>query len=96
METRANYVLIGLFTLAVIVGAFSFVYWFSNNSGPGVRTAYRVVFQGPIADALTHVGQIAKMRRIAGAPIRSENYFQAEIAAGHGGPEQPKARVEWD
>jgi len=53
METRANYVLIGLFTLAVIVGAFSFVYWFSNNSGPGVRTAYRVVFQGPIAGLRT-------------------------------------------
>jgi len=54
------------------------------------------IFQGPIADALTHVGQIAMMRRIAGAPIRSENYFKAEITAGRVGPEQPKPRVEWD
>ena len=53
METRANYVLIGLFTLAVIVGAFSFVYWFSNNSTGTVRTSYRVVFQGPIAGLRT-------------------------------------------
>ena len=54
------------------------------------------IFQGPIADALTHVGQIAMMRRIAGAPIRSENYFKAEITPGRVGPEQPKPRVEWD
>src|SRR6185436_266647 len=53
METRANYVLIGLFTLAVIVGAFSFVYWFSNNSTGTVRTSYRVIFQGPIAGLRT-------------------------------------------
>lgn len=53
METRANYVLIGLFTLAVIVGAFSFVYWFSNNSSGTTRISYRVVFQGPIAGLRT-------------------------------------------
>ena len=47
METRANYILIGLFTLAVVVGAFGFVYWFTNTSGAGLRTTYRVVFQGP-------------------------------------------------
>ena len=43
------------------------------------------LFQGPIADALTHVGQIAILRRIAGAPIRGENYFKAEIVAGRVG-----------
>jgi hypothetical protein len=40
------------------------------------------LFQGPIADALTHVGQIAMLRRLAGAPVRGENYFRADIAAG--------------
>src|SRR2546426_11302508 len=37
--------------------------------------------QGPIADALTHIGQIA-MRRLAGAPIKGESYFAAEILIG--------------
>jgi len=46
------------------------------------------LFQGPIADALTHVGQIAMLRRLAGAPVRGENYFRAEITAGHVGFEQ--------
>jgi hypothetical protein len=34
------------------------------------------LFQGPIADALTHVGQIALLRRLAGAPVKAENYFR--------------------
>ena len=46
------------------------------------------LFQGPIADALTHVGQIAMLRRLAGAPISGENYFVADIAMGRVGPEQ--------
>src|SRR5215470_15935623 len=37
------------------------------------------LFQGPVADSLTHVGQIAMLRRLAGFPIRGENYFRAEI-----------------
>jgi len=40
------------------------------------------LMQGPVADALTHVGQLATLRRLAGAPIKSENYFKAPIAAG--------------
>ena len=54
------------------------------------------LFQGPIADALTHVGQIAMLRRLAGAPVRGENYFKAEIIAGRVGPEQSATRVEFD
>lgn len=46
------------------------------------------IFQGPIADALTHIGQIALVRRVAGAPVRGENYFRAHIAAGRVGPDQ--------
>ena len=48
METRANYILIGLFSLAVIFGAFGFVYWFHHVGGTGERVLYRVVFEGPI------------------------------------------------
>jgi len=54
------------------------------------------LFQGPVADALTHVGQIALMRRVAGAPVRGENYFRAEIAAGRVGADQSGRRVEFN
>lgn len=54
------------------------------------------LFQGPIADALTHVGQIALLRRMAGAPVKSENYFKAEIAGGRVGPGQEPPRREFD
>ena len=54
------------------------------------------IFQGAIADALTHVGQIAMLRRMAGGPVRGENYFKAEIVAGRVGPEQATKRVEFD
>ncbi len=54
------------------------------------------IFQGPIADALNHVGQIATLRRLAGAPVRGENYFRAEIVVGRVGAEQSSKRVEFD
>lgn len=54
------------------------------------------LFQGPVADALAHVGQIAMLRRLAGAPIRPENYYKAEIAAGRVGPDQAFPRREFD
>ncbi len=40
------------------------------------------ILQGPIADALTHIGQIVMLRRLAGKPIRKQSYFTAEIKAG--------------
>jgi hypothetical protein len=54
------------------------------------------LFQGPIADALTHVGQIALLRRLAGAAVRGENYYKADIDAGRVGPEQATPRFEFD
>lgn len=54
------------------------------------------IFQGPIADALTHVGQIGMLRRMAGAPVRGESYFKAEIAMGRVGPDQSTIRSEFD
>jgi len=47
------------------------------------------LFQGPVADALTHVGQLAMLRRMAGCPISGENYFVAKIETGRVGPDQP-------
>jgi hypothetical protein len=54
------------------------------------------IFQGAIADAFTHVGQIAMLRRLAGAPVRDENYSRADIVAGRVGPEQAAPAVEFD
>jgi len=54
------------------------------------------LFQAPIADALTHVGQLAMLRRMAGGPVRGENYFKAEIQTGRIGPDQPPAVFEFD
>ncbi len=48
METRANYALIGAFTLAVVAAAFMFVYWFSGQDRAGGRLGYRIVFQGSV------------------------------------------------
>ena len=54
------------------------------------------LFQGPIADALTHVGQISLLRRLAGVPVRGENYVMADIAVGRVGMEQAAPRREFD
>jgi hypothetical protein len=54
------------------------------------------IFQGPIADALTHVGQLATLRRLAGAGIRGESYFVAEITAGRVGIDQATPIREFD
>src|SRR5262245_27110451 len=54
------------------------------------------IFQGAIADSLTHVGQLAMLRRLAGAKMKSENYARADIVAGRVGAEQPAPRREFD
>ena len=53
------------------------------------------LFQGPIADALTHVGQIAMLRRMAGGRMKGENYHQAEIERGRVGADQAAPRREF-
>ena len=54
------------------------------------------IFQGPIADALSHVGQLAILRGLAKAPVRGENYFKANIQAGQVGLEQAEPQKEFD
>ena len=54
------------------------------------------LFQGPIADALTHIGQLTMLRRIAGEPIKGENYSRAKIEVGRVGTEQATPKREFD
>jgi hypothetical protein len=54
------------------------------------------LFQGPIADALTHIGQLAMLRRVSGSKIKGENYFKAEIVTGRVGADQSAPRREFD
>ena len=58
------------------------------SSGAALAIPAEKLFQAPIADALTHVGQIAMLRRMAGCKMRGENYFAAKIAVGRVGMEQ--------
>lgn len=53
MENKANYALIGLFTLAVIAGAFGFVFWLQSGGTGGERTSYRVAFDGSVSGLRT-------------------------------------------
>jgi hypothetical protein len=53
------------------------------------------LFRGPIADAFTHVGQLTLLRRMAGSPVRGENYFIADIQTGRVGPDQAPPRKEF-
>jgi hypothetical protein len=56
------------------------------------------IFQGPVADALTHTGQLTMLRRLHGAPVKGESYNRADIAIGRVGLEQarPDPRYEFD
>lgn len=53
------------------------------------------LFQGAVADTLTHTGQLTMLRRLGGDPIRAENYAKAEIVAGRVGVEQEAPRYEF-
>ncbi|MGB7844356.1 MAG: hypothetical protein WBL63_01980 [Candidatus Acidiferrum sp.] len=66
-------------------------------AGPGqLHVSPEKLFQGPLADALNHVGQLAILRRLAGIPIRGENHFKADIAPGRVGKDQPSPKFEFD
>jgi hypothetical protein len=63
---------------------------------PTVACPLEKLFQGPIADAISHVGQLGMLRHLFGAPIRGENYFVADISVGQVGPDHPPPRKEFD
>ncbi len=60
-------------------------------SGGRINAPLERLFQGPVSDALTHVGQLAMLRRLAGCAIRGENYYVAKVAAGQVGADLPAA-----
>ncbi len=64
-------------------------------SGQPIAVTDERLFQGPIADSLTHVGQIAMLRRLAEVPIKAENYSRADIQPGRVGPEQTAPKREF-
>src|SRR5215472_7238893 len=77
METRANYLVIGLFTLGVIAGGFGFVYWFNTIGGAGERASYRIVFEGSVSGLHTgaavlfngiRVGEVTALKLDPAAP----------------------------
>jgi hypothetical protein len=55
---------------------------------PSSGASLEQLLQGPLADAMTHVGQLAILRRLAGSPVPSENFVFATIHAGNLGPDQ--------
>ena len=63
---------------------------FLAGGGP-LKAPVEQLLQGPVADALTHVGQLAMLRRLSGSPTRGENFFVAAIKTGQAGAEQPPA-----
>lgn len=65
-------------------------------SGAQLGTAPEKLFQGALADALTHVGQIAMLRRLAGGPVRAENYYVAKIETGRTTADQNAPMREFD
>jgi hypothetical protein len=64
-------------------------------SNEPVQAPLEKMLQGPIADALTHVGQISILRRMAGGPVKPENYYQAEIKVGRVGADQTPPKREF-
>lgn len=67
---------------------------FLAGEQPMQRSAQRI-FQGPIADALTHCGQLNLLRRLAGTPTKGENYYLAAIETGRVGPDQADPKLEF-
>src|ERR1051325_194412 len=65
-----------------------------QSDAPLAVSAERL-FQGPIADALTHVGQLAMLRRLAASAVKGEDYYVADIAAGRVGLEQSPPKREF-
>ena len=64
-------------------------------SPPPERSIQKLI-QGPLADALTHVGQLAMLRGMMGIAVRPESYARADIVVGRVGAEQPAPRYEFD
>jgi len=101
METRARYVQMGAFTLAVIALGFAFVYWLENAGGLRERTVYRVRFESPVSGLLRgsavlfngiRVGEVTALELDPARPQR----VQAMIAIERGVPVRADTHVGID
>jgi hypothetical protein len=64
-------------------------------SAEPLQASIEKVFQGPVADALTHIGQIGILRRLAQSPVKGESYYAAEIETGRVGAKQAEPKREF-
>lgn len=64
-------------------------------SGEPLHAPIENLLQGPVADALTHIGQIMMLRRLAGDPVKSENFYKAEVTVGRVGADQAAPKFEF-
>ncbi|MBV9234297.1 MAG: MCE family protein, partial [Xanthobacteraceae bacterium] len=101
METSARYILIGLFGIAAITGAFLFVYWLKAIGGPGQRVVYRVQFERTVSGLRAgsavlfngvRVGDVTGLTLNPDHPSR----VTAEIAIGPDTPLRSDTRVDVD
>jgi phospholipid/cholesterol/gamma-HCH transport system substrate-binding protein len=101
METRARYVLIGLFTVAIAFVGFAFVYWMQNTGGLGPRAHYRVRFESPVSGLTAgsavlfngvRVGEVIRLK------LNNENprWIEASIAIDPAAPMRVDTRVGVD
>ena len=59
------------------------------SDAPMMGTTEEVLLQGPLSDAMTHAGQLALLRRLAGSPVPPENFMKADVDPSNLGPDQP-------
>lgn len=102
METRANFALIGLFTLSVIAAAFGFVLWFAGGEKPGQRQTYKIVFTGSISGLArggwvlfngVRVGEVTRIALLPEDP--SEVYALVDVDQNVPVRSDTKARLEY-
>lgn len=101
METRARYILVGLFAVAAIVAGFAFVYWLNNTGGLGKRDAYLIRFQGAVSGLQTgaavqfngiRVGEVTEL----GLDHANPGQVVATIAVAKGTPLRADTKVTVD
>ena len=101
METRAPYVIIGVFVLSAIAAVFGFVYWLNNTGGIGKRDTYQVVFNGPVPGLLVgaavlfngiRVGEVTSLEIVADHP----HDVHASIAVAEKTPVRADTKVGLD
>lgn len=101
METRANYTIIGLFTLLILAAGFAFVWWFTGANSRGPRVSYEVVFSGVVSGLQTGssvtfngipVGEVTSLRIDKDDPRK----VIATIAVQPGTPVKADTRANLD